>query len=558
VLYIEDGDIFKPFAGVIRMERRDGQIKAGWHFPILHDNPEKYPDGCYLWQDKNDDQTVQEDEIYFWEPSWQAVRLLAWLDRDLNAWCDAGILFSPTHIDEKGRPYYDFSQPIPTPTGPFLGVYLNEEGTELYARDMHNGIFARWDKEDASLMWMYDRITTWHESVGFPVVTPGKLHGLTTHLGVAGEFTGAVTYFNPYHIFTTDGIYVTALLRDVRDGKGFDENVVCSESHQGQLVKLTMPRGASSAGVQESRSSGVQNGDMIDRYFLLAGASDARIMEIFGLDTVKRLEGGTYIHTEEMVEKTLRAQQDYDHVAAKSKALGIMWHRHWMQNPSFKRVVDNARSFVVKVSHDMEPTTNLFVRYTMTTDIPLVNSIADEKYLFKGGNCLDIQIGVQESRSSGVQNDEIYPMRLLVTRQNDKTKAMLYIKTMPQKQEGSHSGLLNSWTPELLSPFTFTSPTGEETFAHIEDVSDRVTLEYHQQPNGFMALVGIPQELLGIEIKTGLPLAMDIGYIFGNKEGNQATSRAYWSNNSFTANILHDIPHESRLEPAEWRKAVIQ
>jgi hypothetical protein len=46
--------------------------------------------------------------------------------------------------------------------------------------------------------------------------------------------------------------------------------------------------------------------------------------------------------------------------------------------------------------------------------------------------------------------------------------------------------------------------------------------------------------------------------IFGNAAGTQAALRAYWTNNSFSANVTNDIPNESRLEPAEWGTATVE
>jgi hypothetical protein len=40
--------------------------------------------------------------------------------------------------------------------------------------------------------------------------------------------------------------------------------------------------------------------------------------------------------------------------------------------------------------------------------------------------------------------------------------------------------------------------------------------------------------------------------------GTQAALRAYWTNNSFSANVTADIPNESRLEPAEWGTANVE
>ena len=107
-------------------------------------------------------------------------------------------------------------------------------------------------------------------------------------------------------------------------------------------------------------------------------------------------------------------------------------------------------------------------------------------------------------------------------------------------------------------PYTFVSPTGTETFASIVDVSDAITLDYRGQQGGFVATVAIPQELLGLALKPQQELTLDVGYVFGNAEGNMTAARAYWSNSGFSAGITMDIPNESRLVPTEWGKATVE
>ena len=68
----------------------------------------------------------------------------------------------------------------------------------------------------------------------------------------------------------------------------------------------------------------------------------------------------------------------------------------------------------------------------------------------------------------------------------------------------------------------------------------------------------IPRDLIGLNLKPGTTVKMDVGYIFGNPPGTLVTHRAYWSNNSFAANVTNDVPHESRLEPKEWGNAGVE
>jgi hypothetical protein len=64
--------------------------------------------------------------------------------------------------------------------------------------------------------------------------------------------------------------------------------------------------------------------------------------------------------------------------------------------------------------------------------------------------------------------------------------------------------------------------------------------------------------VLGWKPQSGQTVKMDVGYLFGNAPGTQSAARAYWMNNGFSANVVNDVPNESRLEPAEWGTATVE
>jgi hypothetical protein len=68
----------------------------------------------------------------------------------------------------------------------------------------------------------------------------------------------------------------------------------------------------------------------------------------------------------------------------------------------------------------------------------------------------------------------------------------------------------------------------------------------------------VPLELLGLKLDPGRKLKLDLGYIFGNSQGTRTAVRAYLFNTSFSANVVDDIPNESRLEPAQWGEATVE
>jgi len=167
------------------------------------------------------------------------------------------------------------------------------------------------------------------------------------------------------------------------------------------------------------------------------------------------------------------------------------------------------------------------------SDIGLVNASPDPKLLFKGGNCLDLQL----------VNSLGEPVRVLVTQYQKKPFAALYVpKVKDFKGE----------------PTVFNSPTGKESFDEIRFLED-VALTTEKTEKGFRATVALPLAALRLQLKPGQKLAMDVGYIYGNAQGiGKAVRRAYLFNNSFSANVVDDIPNESRLEPKEWGEATVE
>ena len=499
--------------------RPPGYRPTGHNYTVLWDQPKKYPNGMYWWQDRNDDQTVQEDEVV--RPDRKESKIFNWFDPGLNAWCDAGFILRPVRIEEDGRPVYDFNQRQPIP---FNGS--NSNATSLWLDTDNGSVYtlnpgrtpglAAWTRQ-GKMLWGYREIIRWNRALNLGVVTPGKLWGLTMPLGVAGDYTGAATYFNPYHIFTRDGLYVAMVMRDGRTG-GLGADVTASETLTGQLVKP----------------------DGMDRYFLLAGDQDGRVTEILGLDAVKRLEGGTYELSAQDAKEAADALAEYEKMKAKSQKLIISRGRRSLANAKgVQKIVDDSRGFTARVAYDKQ---NLYVAFDVDSPYGLVNAITDPKVIFKGGNLLDIQIATDASSAPDRKEPAPGDLRILVSRQSGKPIAVVFRPKM-RGFEGK--------------PIVLTSPTGQAPFDSIT-TSSAIKLAHREKRGGFKATVTIPLSEIDLSLTPGQVVRMDVGYIFGNKTGTRTALRAYWQNNSFSANVTDDIPNESRLEPHEWGEATVE
>ena len=207
------------------------------------------------------------------------------------------------------------------------------------------------------------------------------------------------------------------------------------------------------------------------------------------------------------------------------------------------KVVDDKRAFSVQASYDAK---NLYLHYSVTSPSPLLNSITDPQTIYKGGNLLDIQLATDPKADPKRTKAAPGDIRILISRRDNKTWAVI----MRPKVAGFTG-----------DPIKLASPQGVELFDSIE-ATDKI--EYARLfANG-------PDELcrdrrcaarssLGLApLSPGDQLGVDVGYIFGDSGGLNAGIRSYWHNNSFTANVVNDIPSESRLEPAQWGVARVE
>ncbi len=510
VLQRREGDLYKPFAAILH-------VGYGWSLyrqhgiPLIDDDRDSYPNGRYFWQDTNNDQIVQPEELVRlprqFDQAW-----FVWLDPDLSVYLGSGQVLRPIRITPEGQPVYDFAQAEKAPIGSY--GWRDDEG---YSYTSSGGTMVKRDAEGDAL-WSYSGIQTWHKALGLPISGPGRLWGMTGPMGFAGDYFGMMTYFGPNHIFTRDGGYVAAVLEDGRlGGRGAYEGQ--PEGQGGQFVRLDI------------------NGQ--ERYFIIHGGQDSRVWEVMGLDTLQPLAGGIYQHTAEAAASARREFEQWEAAKAGHAPLSIVRGREALDAAApVGKKVEGERSFEARAAYD---DANLYVRYDVRTPHELVNAQPEDMLIFRGGNCLDLQLATDPDADPERKTPAPGDVRLLVTRRDGKPFAMLY-----RPKVAGFDG----------EPTVLRSPTGSESFDRIER-TDRLQLDYTKTDSGFTALVVVPLELLGWRPQPGTTVKMDVGYIFGNAPGTRAAIRAYWNNNSFSANVVDDIPNESRLEPAEWGEAVV-
>jgi len=515
------GNEFKPFMAAFSVNR-SWSLSREIGIPAI----DALGNGSYFWQDVNDDGCVQPGEIYkFKDPNFQ-LRLAA-LGPDLTVWALNGQQLKPVKWLDNGQPVYDpekiektFLSRMPAPNY----LWLDPDGSIYTLASGRRPSLARWSA-GGKMEWGYPSIPAWRQSLALPIVKAGRLHGLTAGLGVAGNFTGNMSYFGVCHLFQRDGIYAAAIMKDGRTG-GLGPETGQPEGQGGALVSVVTRPGAA------------------PRILLLGAGQDGRVTEVLGLDTVKPLPERKFVLEEKDARLASDALAEFLPKSGAANHLALYPGRDSLKTSApASKTLDGTREFSACAAYDKE---NLYVSFEVTSPSDLVNASTDPRLVFKGGNCLDIQLATDPSADPQRKTPAPGDIRLLVTRHlgpDGKTLKPYAVLFRPK---------VNGFTGE---PIVLTSPTGQESFDEIT-VVETVTLDYRKTPNGFAAVVTIPLKLIGFALKAGDSVKMDLGYIYGNATGNQVAARSYLKNRSFSANVVNDVPNESRLEPKEWDDVV--
>jgi len=528
-LWIRRGDHFEAAAGIIspwatltwRKAPKDWQefTKTPWLF----------------WEDRNGDGVIQQDEtrvtamkaqnphtvvdadlnLYatgmYNELYWQRISPKTVLDNGVPLYDDGSIVRFNYGEKHAGNYTYDFA------VNPADGSALMYAGTDIKLLGQTElWPITYWSKSGERL-WRYREGCRWHDMYEFPIPKPGELFGCTRNLGITDGITGYSCYFGAAQLLTTDGVPLGTITKDGRSGETGPDHYQC-EWFTGQLVKI-------------------RDG----RWFLLAGDQDGRVLQVQGMETVQRFEGKLTI-TDEDAKAAAASLAEWSSLKAKAQSLVLARcpdKPNWMDIRGITVNVDAHRSFTVKAAYDAQ---NLYLAYDVNSPCQLANSAQETQMLFKGGNCLDIQIATDPTADPKRDKPAPGDLRVLVTRRQGAPVAVVY-----RPKIAGFKG----------EPIVFTSPTGKEAFDAIE-VWEKVGLDYAKTETGFSAVVTLPLARLGLSPKPGTALRMDVGYLFGNETGNATAVRAYWTNHSFSSGVTQDVPNEARLEPQHWGSATVE
>lgn len=504
----------------------------------------------FAWSDLNDDHQVQPDEVTFQRLSTPRTGEM-YLAPDFSVTTTFAVSLVPDRFTAGGAPVFDAARAelkIP-------GIETNWSSGARVAMPGAGG----WTVltggplrgyQGGELKWTYPNAwPSLHEGHNAPPQQyPGQLIATTRPLGppisVAGSDAGEIWAYNgdPGHVYllTTDGLFLSQLFEN---------------GH-----KASHPRWDSLPATRGTRLNGVakhgedfwptfqQTAD--GSVYLVIGKEHSSIVQVKGLEKVRRIGAAEIMVTPELLAESAEYFIQRDARRQRQAGEGTLIVSlapdppqmdglldEW-ENASWAKLDDKAEAAVM-IAGD-----RLYAAWRTRDRNLLENSGESVPMLFKTGGALDLMLATDTAADPGRKDPVEGDLRLLVTRKNDDTLAVLYRPV----------------SPENAAPVPFRSPWRTVTFDRVDDVSGKVELasgksrgeiEISGRPSQVeweQYEVSIPLAELGLRVKSGQQLRADIGILRG--EAGQTKQRLYWSNKA--TGLMNDVPGEAMLTPRLW------
>lgn len=513
----------------------------------------------FIWSDLNGDGHVQPKEVSLHKGMSGGITVLPDFsfciarfgeDRDKQQ----AIRFRAVEFTADGVPKYDFSKGEVLATG--VQNPGSSGGDQVLVDDAGNVIVTLAIKpyDKLSLSGAKNGVPTWsypnlwpglHASHHAAKPTfPGEVIGLTRLLGgmftpknsEVGALWGVNANMGNMYVFTSDGLFVATIFKDVRQGK---------------LWRMpTGKRGMDLEGIslhdENFWPTITQTPD--GKVYLMSGATTC-IVRVEGLDTIRKISPMPLKVTAADLQKAQDQMMIAESLRKKKEGGGVLkvsfntvvpkvdgkideWPNTWVEierSGAGANFNSNSKPYDYRGAIAVADG-KLFAAWKTADKKLLANSGEIPNAPFKTGGTLEIMLGTDANAKKGRTNPVAGDIRLTVTQVKGKTYAILYRPVAPGTK-----------TPKI----PFSSPWRTFEFDRVDDVSDKVQLAGDKDGN---YEISVPLEVLGLKPHSGMRISGDIGLLRG--DGNQTLARIYWSNKA-TA-IVADVPSEAQLQPSLW------
>lgn len=533
------------FVGTVRKEL-DAEVNTNFTHPYLKDHVGE----LVAWADRSGDGLVQPDELSFAPSnvSSKAASLDSFYwgtlpdDKGTITYAERGanvlVKFPVASYTAGGAPVYEVSRPQVVKVD--NTVAIGQDGAMIMGgKDgrvyINQNPLLAVDAQGKVLFTYPSRLVSVHGSHRAKASRAGYVIGPNSILGTAdmGGPIGEVVYLNgnlgENYLFTHDGLYIQTLFKDTR---GYFDTP--SQAVRG------MSMDAITAGGESFGGNFVRTPD--GKTYVTLGGTDARVLEVTGLNTMNRLNGkftytpAQYVAAQRLLQQKMaeaNAPKAYA-VARSAQAISIdgkpdEWPELLDDSKPMLEIQESAQQRYARVQARYDGD-NLYLGYRVFAPRgSMQNAGQDNRLLFKSGDVVDLMIGPAQS-ANGAGNS-----RLLMTMMAGQPTVVLNQKVAPGAA--------------ATEKFGFSSPWRTISFDRVAQMRE-VKMASGSIAGGYFVEAAIPWRVLGIAPKSGLKLKADVGALFADIGGTTTIARQYWSNKA--TGLVNDVPGEADLTPELW------
>jgi hypothetical protein len=487
----------------------------------------------FIWTDANGDAQVQPEEIAFHPRGDDEVITL---DKDLNIYFSSqsrtdapieGTFKLPRQgFNSAGAPLYTWETMQKIGDDSFGIVHVGEDGSLLSRTSLRNA--------EGKLVWSYPSSNEGVKALGprsRETLKPGAIHRVNALWGIAEAPNGLGQVYMLHnndgmvYLLTREGYFVASLFRPYSMADGWDS---IPEAKPGIVLdNYSLQDECFNGHFARAEASG--QGFEAGRYYLL-GAGRSAVVEITGLESMKRLAGGQV----QLTEAGLYASGEKFDPAETGPSLAVRRTVAPIKAPRSRPGQDTfAETKAVQWSGATVRTAwddgGLHMKWEVRADkSPFVNKDHDFTQLFSTGDAADIQI---DSPTLG-------KLRFLVTMHRDEPVVV-------RMRYGGEA---------TADAVTYTSGVAETKVAEVIKLRGVTPGVRRVKDDMYVLQFRLPWSALGVESpRAGLELPVELGLILSDPTGTNATARDYWASGS--AEMVADVPTEAR--PTEKRAKLI-
>jgi hypothetical protein len=517
---------------------------ADFWWPLCHDPAlrnlalgRNLEDLSVVWSDSNGDGMPQPGEVELFDfrldPTyWPTVT------NEHLAVQMGGRVLKPAEFTACGAPVY---KPVASALHKLPGEVIYATAVDRKGAILINGSPLTSLDATGKVAWTYpNRFVGVHGAQSATEPRPGQLAGTLGIVGQAdlpgvGEVFMLSSNVGEWYLFTADGLLAATLWHDHRT-PGVHSWDFPKVERGLTLDRVTL--GGEHFGGSFQRAD---NG----RYYLVAGHNHNSIVELTGLETMRRLESTFTVSDDDLA--AVEAWRMHRDLTAARKAVPkvlVITAPPALVNPDGKlgewdadtfTPIAQRGAFAVKADEK-----NLYVAWRVDSGQQLRNGGDEPNLLFKTGDSVDLQIGVDPDvdarRSEPAPGDQ----RLLVSVFQGKPIGVLYRHRVPGVAENQRIGFSSPWRTAFV------------------DRIDRLPSEnigIDRTPSGYAVEAVVPLQLLGLEFQPGKSYGIDFGVLSADTGGRVTVSRTYWSNQA--TGLVNDVPGEIMLHPGLWGTATV-